>query len=110
MQPECYMQHPQVAATAQQPRICPQNMALQFGNPPQQLHQHSVQGQVALRGGWIGNGTNPMCGETAFGCGKNGGSTSTASLNDACGGSMQGPSGGGGDGQGNNIGSSHLQD
>ncbi|XP_068487202.1 GRF1-interacting factor 2-like [Phaseolus vulgaris] len=116
MQPEYYMQHPQIAAPAQQLRISPPNMPLQFANPQQQLHQHPVQGQVALRGGWIGNGTNPRYGETAFGGGKSGGSNSTASLNDACGGSMQGPSDGR-DGQGNhstanhhNIGSSDLQD
>ncbi|XP_017428629.1 GRF1-interacting factor 3-like [Vigna angularis] len=96
MQPEYCMQHPQVAAIDEQPRISPLNMALQFANPQEQLHQ-----QVALRGGCIGNGRNPMYGESGFGGGKNAASTSTASPNDACEGSLQAPSHGG-DGQGNN--------
>ncbi|QCE00990.1 SS18 family [Vigna unguiculata] len=91
------MQHPEFVPNAQEPRISPPNMALQFANAREQLYQ-----QVALRAGWIGNGTKPMYGgESGFGGGKSGASTSTASPNDACGGSLQGPSHGGDD-HGNN--------
>ncbi|CAJ1970705.1 unnamed protein product [Sphenostylis stenocarpa] len=117
MQPEYYMQHPQVVAMPQQEGTCPPNMPLQFANPQQQLQQHPIEGQVAVKGEWIGNDMYPMYCETGFGGGNSGGSTSTASPTDACGVSIQGPSDGG-DGKGNNnssdvhnhdnIGSSHY--
>uniref|UniRef100_A0A2P2JRA5 Uncharacterized protein MANES_05G018100 n=1 Tax=Rhizophora mucronata TaxID=61149 RepID=A0A2P2JRA5_RHIMU len=86
-----YMQHPQVAAMAQQSGIFPPKMPLQFNNPhqipdSQQLHQAAIQGQMGMRPIGPNNGMHPMHAETALGSTV---TSATAGSNDARGGSKQ---------------------
>ncbi|KAL2345940.1 hypothetical protein Fmac_007225 [Flemingia macrophylla] len=84
-------QHLQAIAMGQQHGISPPYTSLQFGNPQQQLHQQTIQGQITRSPTWIGNDDpHPMHREVDLGGGSNSGSPSIVGLKDACGESMQG--------------------
>ncbi|KAK6918199.1 SS18, N-terminal, partial [Dillenia turbinata] len=105
MQQGFYMQHPQVAAMAQQQGLFPPKVPLQFNSPHQmaeqqlhQQHQQAMQVQMGIRPGGPNNGMHAMHPEAAHGGGNGGGPPTTG------GGSKQDASdtgNAGGDGQGN---------